>query len=96
MRRLTRDAALRNQIGRGGRELWESRFRLDRLAADFERAIARALDIPPSDVRRGGLPAHLLGNGAEQANDILEPFGVLPEGMAGLAPAGTPEVPSES
>ena len=96
MRRLTRDAALRERIGRGGRKLWESRFRLERLAADFEHAVARALDIPPSDVRREGLPAHLLTDGAEQMRAILKPFGLVPSGMAGLAPAGTPEVPSES
>ena len=96
MRRLTRDAVLRDQIGRGARRLWESRFRLERLEADFARAIARALDIPPSDVQREGLPAHLLADGAEQVKAILEPFGVLPSGMDGLASAGTPEVPSES
>jgi len=87
---------LRDQIGRGARRLWESRFRLERLEADFARAIARALDIPPSDVQREGLPAHLLADGAEQVKAILEPFGVLPSGMDGLASAGTPEVPSES
>ena len=96
MQRLTRDAALRDQIGQGGRRLWDSRFRLERLADDFERTIARALEVSTSDVRREGLPAHLLADGTEQVKAILEPFGVRPPGMAGLAPAGTPEVPSES
>lgn len=96
MRRLTRDAALRDQVGRGGRKLWESRFRLERLAADFEHAVTRALDIPLSDVRREDLPAHFLADGAEQVKAILKPFGVLPLGMVGLAPAGPPEVLSES
>ena len=96
MRRLARDPPLRTRIGEGARQLWESRFRLERFVDDFERAITKALDVPRSGVRRENLPAHLTADGSERVKMLLAPFGLQPSVMADLAPAGTPEVPSES
>ena len=96
MRRLARDPALRTRIGEGARQLWESRFRLERFVDDFERAITKALDVPLSGVKRENLPAHLTADGSDRLKMLLAPFAVQPSGMGDLAPAGTPEVRSES
>ena len=95
MSRLARDPALRERLGQGARQLWQSRFTFDRLVRDFDAAITRALDISLSEVQQVAFPAHLRANGTERVRSLLAPFGIRPAGLEDLAPATRPEVPSE-
>ena len=96
MSRLASDPALRAKLGRGAQALWQHRFTFDRLERDFELAITRALNVSPSEVRQAALPAHLRVDGTGRLRSLLAPFGVWPPGLSDLAPAASPEVPSES
>jgi glycosyltransferase involved in cell wall biosynthesis len=70
MRRLATDASLRDRLGRRAREWWEREHTVDRMVADYERAITRAVTLPsPSP----GLdwPAHLRPDPAARAHELL-------------------------
>jgi glycosyltransferase involved in cell wall biosynthesis len=56
MHRLATDAALRDRLGRAARRFWEAEHTVDRMVADYERLIARALTLPPAP---DALPAAL-------------------------------------
>jgi hypothetical protein len=47
---------------------------MDRMLADYERAIARALAAPPRAAP--GLPAHFRDDATGLARRLVEPFGV--------------------
>ncbi len=56
LRRLGSDAELRLRLGAAARAHWESNHSVPHMVADYERAIARAIDITPPVA---DLPAHL-------------------------------------
>jgi glycosyltransferase involved in cell wall biosynthesis len=69
MRRLAVDAALRADLGRRARMWWERSHRLEHMAADYRRVIARAQVTPVPDL--AGLPAHLRKDGTALARQIV-------------------------
>jgi glycosyltransferase involved in cell wall biosynthesis len=74
MRRLATDAALRDRLGYAARAFWEDHHTLACMVEDYERAIARTLELP---VRRpAGLPAHLLEDGTAQVRQMVKALGV--------------------
>jgi hypothetical protein len=46
MRRLGTDARLRHRIGAAARRWWEREHTVERMVADYERAMARAIGVP--------------------------------------------------
>lgn len=85
MRRLARDARLRESLGLRGRRLWLERFTLDRMAAGYLSAIDDALAVPPDrDGRLARLPAHFRTDGAEDAVRMLSDLGVAESEIARL------------
>lgn len=54
--RLAADPVLRADLGAAGRRYWEAEHTVDRMVADYERVLARALATPAP---RALLPAHL-------------------------------------
>jgi glycosyltransferase involved in cell wall biosynthesis len=77
MRRLATDARLRASLGRAGRRLWEDRFTLHRMVADYLDAIDEARGAPlPGAEARGGFPEHFLSDGTEQASALVRAMGV--------------------
>ena len=79
IRRLASDPELRTRLGRAAAAYWEENGSVTRMADDYRRVIARALDLPrpPTD-----LPAHLRADGSARFVELLEPFG-LPAGVWG-------------
>ena len=72
IQRLSVDASLRAALGRNARALWAERFRLEQMAAAYERTIAAALTAPlPDAAVRATLPAHLRSTGIEHAERVL-------------------------
>jgi len=72
LRRLASDKAFRAQLGATARQYWESNHTVERMAADYERVIARALTL---DAPTLPLPDHLRPNAAAHAEGIMD--GVL-------------------
>jgi len=69
MSRLGTDEALRRQLGREARHWWEREHTVDRMVADYERAIARAvLEPEPTTV---GWPAHMRPDPDAHARTVL-------------------------
>jgi glycosyltransferase involved in cell wall biosynthesis len=77
MRRLGTDARLRNNLAVRARELWSSRFTLERMAEGYRAAIDHALALPAPD--RSALPAHFRANGSAQLVRMLEAIGLPDE-----------------
>jgi glycosyltransferase involved in cell wall biosynthesis len=63
MRRLALDAPLRDSLGSAARRLWTADHTLASMAADYEHALAAAVDLAPPDPATRGLPPHLLADG---------------------------------
>lgn len=74
MRRLACDEALRRELGTRARAYWQRQHTLERMADDYELAIAAALQRPDPD--RSHLPAHLISDGTALTGKIVEKFGV--------------------
>ena len=68
MRRLATDSALRDRLGREARRYWEREHTVARMADDYARAIALAMDQPVPNPK---LPAHLRPDPAEFATGLL-------------------------
>ena len=79
MRRLARDAPLRNELGRRAREYWARHHTPERMAADYRQAIEAALCRPAPD--RSHLPAHLLPDGTDLIRSTLGQFGLSMEAL---------------
>lgn len=77
MRRLGTDAALRARIGAAARRWWEREHTVDRMEADYERALQRAVSLP-APAPTPDWPAHLVPNAAahvyEVTTRLLEAF----------------------
>jgi glycosyltransferase involved in cell wall biosynthesis len=70
---LADDDALRQRLGRAARAWWETHHRLDRMADDYDRVIARAQSLA---VPRPAMPPHLTADGSDVARKLVETFGV--------------------
>jgi hypothetical protein len=71
MRRLATDEKLRDALGANARALWAQRFRLEMMAAGYERVIAELLQGAPDRHRLEKLPLHLRATGAEYAESLV-------------------------
>jgi hypothetical protein len=85
MKRLGTDPALRAAIGIEARRWWEREHTVDRMAADYERAIARAVREPEPTI--SGWPAHLRPDPASHTRALLDAAG-LGGGLVGERLAG--------
>jgi len=74
MRRLASDPALCDTLGRAARRRWEERHTLERMAADYERAITKALGL--RSARPADLPRHLQPDGTGRARALAAELGV--------------------
>ncbi len=100
MRRLAADRRLRDALGRSARELWATRFSLDRMVSGYREAIDAAVMMPASDATlRERLPAHFMTNGAEDATRLLQRMGLSRSRIAAIwhsdADLQTPYSPSD-
>jgi hypothetical protein len=68
MRRLGTDAGLRERLGAQARAWWEREHTVERMTADYERAMARAVQEP---LPAPDWPAHLRPDPAAHARDLL-------------------------
>ena len=57
--RLATDPALRAELGRAARRLWETRYTLERMAAGYARSIDDACRTTYDEARRAHWPPHL-------------------------------------
>jgi len=73
MRRLAQDPELRASLGAAAREYWQREHSPARSAADYDRAIALAMQQPPP---RPALPGHLVDDGTRLVRELLGPFGL--------------------
>ena len=88
MRRLGADGALRGSIGAAARAWWEREHTMERMVADYERALARAIDLPVP-VPSPDWPAHLIADPAAHVRGVLAADVWRDEGLAErLAPVG--------
>jgi glycosyltransferase involved in cell wall biosynthesis len=71
MRRLARDAELRDQLGRAGRRYWEAEHGSERVVLDYERAPSRAAALPQP---AGDWPAHFRPDAFDQARALVGQF----------------------
>jgi glycosyltransferase involved in cell wall biosynthesis len=72
MRRLARDADLRDRLGRAARRHWEAEHSFERTVRDYERVMAKAAASPaPAEDR----PAHLRPGTSDQARELTSGFG---------------------
>jgi glycosyltransferase involved in cell wall biosynthesis len=69
MRRLAQDDQLRARLGGRARAWWKQAHTLEHMAADYRRAIAHALELPPPDLT--GLPAHFRIDGTSLARALV-------------------------
>ena len=86
VQRLAADPALREQLGRSARELWEARFTLDQMATGYERVLEKAAQL--EDPRQPDLLRHLLPDGTECAKTLLSDMNIQMSELEALAPTG--------
>ncbi|HET7618433.1 MAG TPA: hypothetical protein VFK20_07985, partial [Vicinamibacterales bacterium] len=72
MRLLASDAALRERLGRAAHAWWSREHTFERMAADYRRVIADALERPAPEV---ALPAHLRADHQGWLRELVTPFG---------------------
>ena len=75
MLRLAVDAKLRQAIGEAAGAYWESHHTIGHMVADYERAIARAMQTSP---RAGSLPPFLTPDPLAPVETLLDGFGPVP------------------
>lgn len=90
LKRLVRDAALRDALGMAGKRWWAKRHTLAHMAAAYENVLVDAAARPDPDVR---LPEHLRPDGREQLRRLLGEMRV-PDPLAATAPRGEAETES--
>ncbi len=71
MRRLAVDEVLRRTLSANALELWRSRFTVERMASNYVRTIAEALERPAAQRSASGLPLHLLQTGTEHLEGLM-------------------------
>lgn len=71
MRGLAADLELRMRLSTAAAAYWEKEHSQERMVADYERVIQRAIETPDP---RPPLPAHLTSDGMERLRSILAPF----------------------
>jgi glycosyltransferase involved in cell wall biosynthesis len=76
MRRLATDAGLRASLGRAARRYFEAHHTLPRMAADYDRLLARAAALPAPDPAEIDLPEHLLDDKSARLRRLLAEIGV--------------------
>jgi glycosyltransferase involved in cell wall biosynthesis len=81
MKRLGRDAALRQRLGRNARRYWEERHTLERMREGYEAAMAEAVRRPAPVV--DDLPAHLTDEAMGRVRTLLAPFGMAADHVLG-------------
>jgi len=74
MSRLAGDRALRERLGKAGREYWQANHHLDLMVEDYRRVIAQAASLPARPI--AGLPAHLTDDYSALATSIAREIGV--------------------
>ena len=74
MSRLAGDRALRERLGKAGREYWQANHHLDLMVEDYRRVIAQAASVPARPI--AGLPAHLTDDYSALATSIAREIGV--------------------
>jgi hypothetical protein len=72
LRRLAADADLREQLGRAAALYWEREHSVEGMVEDYRRVLALSMTRP---LRSPALPAHLLADGTQRLQELLEPFG---------------------
>ncbi|MFN8059598.1 MAG: glycosyltransferase [Vicinamibacterales bacterium] len=75
LKRLLEDRALREALGHEARDHWRREHTLERMAEDYERAIATAA-VAPSPGVPVDFPPHLLADGTSLARAIARDMGV--------------------
>lgn len=77
IRRLASDSKLRERLGLNARGLWNARYRLERMAAEYRNVIDRVVALPrPTLSLADQLPAHLFEDGSEHARAVLAAAGL--------------------
>ena len=74
MRALASDAALRDAMGRAGREYWLAQHTVEAMAEDYRRILPMAARLPAPAV--DDLPAHFVDDYSAPARAIARAFGV--------------------
>ena len=74
MQRLVDDPALRDRLGRAGRDYWSAHHTLDAMASDYGRVLAAAAVRPAPRVP--DLPRHFTDDYTEPAREVARRFGV--------------------
>ena len=74
MSTLAEDRALRERLGKAGREYWQANHRVDLMAEDYRRVILQAASVPAR--QNPGLPAHLTDDYSALATSIAREVGV--------------------
>ena len=70
MRRLGTDGDLRTRIGAAARRWWEREHTVERMVADYERVIARAIEVP-APLPSPDWPAHIAARPAASVERVL-------------------------
>ena len=70
MRRLGTDAGLRNRIGVAARQWWAREHTVERMVADYERAMVRAIEAP-APLPSPDWPAHIAPRTGESIERVL-------------------------
>ena len=94
VQRLAADPALREQLGRSARELWEARFTLDQMVAGYERVLEKTSRVDAPE--RRALPPHLLADGTERARSLLASMKVQRSELLDMLGATSFAQPGES
>lgn len=79
MRRLAEAPALRADLAANALAFWSRGHTLERMAADYERTLARACERPAPRLHE--LPAHLRDDGSALTREILDRIGVAPTAL---------------
>jgi glycosyltransferase involved in cell wall biosynthesis len=74
MSRLATEGALREALGKAGRNYWTANHQLSMTASDYQRVIAQAAGTPAPP--QAGLPAHLTDDYSSRATSIAREIGV--------------------
>jgi hypothetical protein len=74
MTKLAEDGALRERLGKAGRDHWQANHRLELMADDYRRVIAQAAGVPPRP--NTDLPVHLTEDYSVLATSIARDIGV--------------------
>ena len=85
IKKLTADPGIQQELQRGARALWESRFTLDAMVAGYQEALRDAAQHPAPECT---LPPHLLANGTGLTRALLSETHIPMERLWALTPTG--------